>query len=406
MIPIAMHARVEAELPTGRGLIRLVAIACLACLTVVDLFAAQALLPALVTTYGASSSAVGIAVNASTLGMAVGSIVMAFCGARLDRRAGIVASLALLAVPTLGLASAPDLVSFGAIRVCQGLCMACAFTLTLASLAQTAPQSATAAAFAAYITGNVASNLLGRLLATSLTEFAGLAASFRIFALLNLLGAVLAAAMISPSTAQQQHNKPVALSGDQLRLLEDDRLLAVFGIGFCILFAFVGTFTYVNVELVRPPLALGMMSIGLVYFVFLPSIATTPFAGTLARRMGPRTAITAGLGIAVLGLVGLLQSNLVWVLGGLTLVGIGTFFAQAAATGFVGRVASRRPGLAAGLYLAAYFSGGLTGSVVLGAVYAWLGWAATVACVGVALLAAAGLAQRLGSPDTARSPSG
>lgn len=405
MIPIAMHAQMEAELPTGRGMLRLFAISCLACLTVVDLFAAQALLPALVTSYGASSSAAGIAVNASTLGMAVGSLVMALYGVRIDHRKGIVASLALLAVPTLGLASAPNLVSFGAIRVCQGLCMACAFTLTLASLAQTAPQSATAAAFAAYITGNVASNLLGRLLATALTDFAGLAASFRIFALLNLLGAVLAAAMISPSQSQQQ-NKPVTSSGGQFQSLEDGRLLTAFGIGFCILFAFVGTFTYVNAELVRPPLALGMMSIGLVYFVFLPSIVTTPFAGKLARHLGPQIAITAGLVTAFVGLVGLLQPNIVGVLVGLAMVGIGTFFAQAAATGFVGRVATRTPGLAAGLYLASYFSGGLAGSVVLGGVFAWLGWAATVACIGVALLAAAGLAQRLGSEDTSRSSSG
>ena len=52
-------------------------------------------------------------------------------------------------------------------------------------------------------------------------------------------------------------------------------LRAAFGIGFCILFAFIGTFTYVNFVLVRPPLALGMMDLGFVYFVFLPSIVTT-----------------------------------------------------------------------------------------------------------------------------------
>ena len=32
-------------------------------------------------------------------------------------------------------------------------------------------------------------------------------------------------------------------------------LRADFGIGFCILFAFIGTFTYVNFVLARPPLA-------------------------------------------------------------------------------------------------------------------------------------------------------
>jgi hypothetical protein len=54
--------------------------------------------------------------------------------------------------------------------------------------------------------------------------------------------------------------------------------------GFCILFAFIGTFTYVNFVLTRPPLSLGAMQLGFVYFVFLPSIFTTPLAGAAVQR--------------------------------------------------------------------------------------------------------------------------
>ena len=51
---------------------------------------------------------------------------------------------------------------------------------------------------------------------------------------------------------------------------------------------------------------------------------------------------------------------------GLVLVGVGTFFAQATATGFVGRAATGDRGSASGMYLASYFAGGLAGSAVLG----------------------------------------
>jgi hypothetical protein len=47
------------------------------------------------------------------------------------------------------------------------------------------------------------------------------------------------------------------------RDLRNPRLLAAFGIGFCILFAFIGTFTYVNYLLVRPPFMVGPMELGL-----------------------------------------------------------------------------------------------------------------------------------------------
>ena len=68
------------------------------------------------------------------------------------------------------------------------------------------------------------------------------------------------------------------------------------------------------------------------------------------------------LGVALVGLPLLLAPHLPAVLAGLTLVGAGTFFAQAAATGFVGRAATSDPGAASGLYLASYFCGGLAGA--------------------------------------------
>ncbi|MDX1375457.1 MAG: MFS transporter, partial [Burkholderiales bacterium] len=103
-------------------------------LTLVDLFATQAILPALARAYGVGPAAMGLAVNASTLGMALGALAVAFFSARIDRRTGIVASLGLLAIPTALLAAAPDLTTFAALRIVQGLCMATAFALTLSYL--------------------------------------------------------------------------------------------------------------------------------------------------------------------------------------------------------------------------------------------------------------------------------
>ena len=77
------------------------------------------------------------------------------------------------------------------------------------------------------------------------------------------------------------------------------------------------------------------------------------------------------------------------------LVGVGTFFAQATATGFVSRAASTDRGSASGIYLACYFFGGLVGSAVLGQVFDRYGWTACVAGIGIALLVAALLAIRL-----------
>ena len=62
----------------------------------------------------------------------------------------------------------------------------------------------------------------------------------------------------------------------------------------------------------------------------------------------------------------MLSSHLADVIAGMVLVGVGTFVAQAYATGFVGQAARTNRGVASGTYLACYFFGGLVGSAVLG----------------------------------------
>jgi predicted MFS family arabinose efflux permease len=364
-------------------------------LTVVDLFATQAILPSLTRHYNVTPAAMGFAVNASTMGMAVAGLVVGFFSQLIDRRVGILVSLAFLAVPTTLLAVAPNLAVFTMLRIAQGLCMASAFALTLAYLGEQCSPTDAAGAFAAYITGNVASNLIGRLLSSAVVDTLGLASNFYLFALLNLAGAVLVyftIRRVRPMQSMPTSQSPFAATVAHWR---NPALRAAFGIGFCILFAFIGTFTFVNFVLVRPPLSLGRMDLGFVYFVFLPSIVTTLFAGKAVARLGTRPAIWGALAAAALGLPLMLSPRLAEVLTGMVLVGAGTFFAQASATGFVGQAASENRGVASGTYLSCYFLGGLVGSAVLGQLFDRFGWTACVAGVAASLVVAALLTARL-----------
>ena len=387
----------EAEMqgePSGTALRSLV-IGLTAFLTVVDLFATQAILPSLTRHYGVTPAAMGFAVNATTMGMAIASLVVGFLSPRIDRRRGILISLVLLAIPTTLLASAPDLTTFTILRIMQGLCMASAFALTLAYLGEQCSAMDAGGAFAAYIAGNVASNLVGRLMSAAIADTFGLASNFYFFAGLNLAGAALVyftIRQVPPIHTTQALQLPFAAMAAHWR---EPRLRAAFIIGFCILFAFIGTFTFVNFVLVRPPLALGMMDIGLVYFVFAPSVATTLLAGKAVKRFGAQSSIRAALGVAAIGLPLMLLPNLPAVLTGMVLVGIGTFFAQACATGFVGQAAREARGIASGSYLASYFLGGLIGSAVLGRLFDQFGWPACLAGIAAALFAACLLAAKL-----------
>jgi MFS transporter, YNFM family, putative membrane transport protein len=270
--------------------------------------------------------------------------------------------------------------------------MASAFTLTLAYLGEECSAADAGGAFAAYITGNVASNLIGRLVSAAVADHLGLASNFYFFAVLNLAGAVLVYYTVAQSSPMMQMGPVRSPFAAWIAHLRDPRLRAAFGIGFCILFAFIGTFTYVNFVLVRPPLSLGPMQLGFVYFVFLPSVVTTLLAGRAVHHWGTRPTLWGSLALAGVGLPLLLLPHLAAVLLGMVLIGVGTFFAQATATGFVSQAATADRGAASGIYLACYFAGGLVGTAILGQIFDRIGWPACVGGIALSLGVAALLA--------------
>jgi len=394
MTDLALPATTPAASPSA--LRRSLTIGLVGFLTLVDLFAAQAILPSLAQSYGVSAAEIGVAANASTIGMAIAGLLAGALAGGVERRRGVWLSLALLAAPTVLLAAAPNLTVFALLRIAQGLCMATAFTLTLAYLGERCSREAAAGALAAYVTGGVASNLVGRLAAATVASAAGTDATFYFFASLNLAGAALAAFALTRAAPMAAADAPDRhFWSTWTAHLADRRLRRAFGIGFLILFGFIGTFTYVGFVLAAPPLALSMMATGLVFFVFLPSMVTTPLAGGIANRFGARLVLPAALAVALIGLALLTLLRLDAFIAGLVLIGVGTFFGQAVATSYVGRAAARDRAAASGLYLSFYYGGGLAGAALVGQLYDRFGWNAALAGIFAALALAAWLGRGL-----------
>jgi predicted MFS family arabinose efflux permease len=391
---------VIAPMPTGLSFQRSLLIAVIGFLTLVDLFATQAILPSLAAIYGVSASQIGLAANATTFGMAIAGLLVGVFSRAVERKRAVALSLLFLSVPTALLAFAPNLTVFALLRVVQGLFMAAAFTLTLTHLAERC-EVRTANALAAYVTGVVASNLIGRLTAAYVASLVGAEQSFLFFAILNLAGAALVSIALHRN-APERMERAGPFWRAWLEHLADPALRRTFAIGFLILFGFIGVFTYVGFVLMKPPHMLSMTALGLVFLVFLPSMVTTPTAGAITRRVGPGPASVASLVLALAGLMLLLVPNLLAVIVGMALVGIGTFFAQAVATGHVGRIARGDRAAASGLYLSSYYCGGLAGAAVIGQLFDRFGWTAAVGGVFAALAGAAVLGVKLGRPEVTR----
>jgi MFS transporter, YNFM family, putative membrane transport protein len=394
-----MHELVQRPSPPSEFLaspgVRSFAIGSIGFLTLVDLFAAQAILPQLMQLYHASPTQIGLAVNASTLGMAAAGPITAAVVRGLSRRAGIWISLAMLAAPTALLAIAPTLLSFTLLRVLQGVFMASAFTLTLAHFSERCSRHDMPRALAAYVTGSVMANLLGRLMASSVAAQFGAPATFLTFAALNLSGALIAFVKVTHVSPMPLRAEPRELLCVFAQHLRNPALTRAYAVGFLILFGFVGLFSYVGFALVAPKVGLSMTAAGLAFMCFAPSLATTPMAGPLSARLGISKAAAFALLCAVIGALLTITASALPIFVGMALFSSGVFVAQAIITSYVGRAAKIERAAASGLYLSAYYSGGLAGAAAIGALYEQFGWSGATSGVAIALALASLLAAGL-----------
>jgi predicted MFS family arabinose efflux permease len=364
--------------------VTLITIGLASLLTFMDMFGPQAIAPALAAAFGATPAHMGVALNAATVGMAVGGLLTVFVAGRIGRKQTMVAVLFLLTVPTFLLGLAPNIIVFAALRVMQGLLMCASFTVAIAYVAEEWGASGAAPiVMAAYVAGNVGSNLLGRVVMGAVAQYASWSDAFFLLAVINLAGGLLLWLTLPRGSSLGCRQAPPVLTAFRQHL-SDPRLRGAFGIGFLILFCFIGTFTYVNFRLAGPRFNLGPAAIGALYSVFVASLLSTPAAGHAVRHLGDSASILLGALVSVIGLLLTLGGSLSIVATGLTLVGAGTFFSQAVATGFTGRAGGSAKVAASGLYLAFYYSGGLCGALLLGLVYQARAWPGCVAVMAFA----------------------
>lgn len=366
-----------------------------------NLYAPQAILPRLAQVFDATPVQVGLTITATTLAVALCGPFAGALADRLGRKRVIVASLLLLAVPTLLCAFATTLPQLVALRFVQGVFMPAIFAGALGYIGERWDRAQVGRAMSLYIAANVSGGFAGRFIggaAASLTDWHW---SFATLAGLNVAAAALVWRLLPETGVRGAKTSVLEAAGAIFAHLRDRRLLSAYAVGFNVLFGLVTMFTYVNFHLAAPPYSLRPAGLGLVFCVYLVGIAVTPSAGFWIDRLGQRRMLLVATAVAAAGCALTLLPSLGAVVAGLAVFCSGAFVCQSSATSYVGMVAGANRSSAAGLYLTFYYAGGALGAVVPGLIWAWGGWPG---CVGFAIAVqalVAVLALRLGGREAA-----
>ncbi|WP_407570208.1 MFS transporter [Deinococcus altitudinis] len=368
-------------------------LALIGALVFLNVYAPQSLLPLLANDLGVSPVQAGSVVGVTTLAIAIVSPLSGVLADALGRKRVIVAAFLLLLLPALLATQAHTLAQLNLARFLQGLIIPLVMVTCTAYAAEEYRGVQVARAITAYVTGTVLGGFGGRFLSGLVVEHGAAAhgsgnwrLAFWLLVGSNLLGAILALALLPPARRFVPARDLRAVLGDLRLHLHNRPLLGTLAVGFVLLFTLVSAFTYVVLYLAAPPYRLGSGALGGVFAVYLLGVVITPLASRLMGRFGAPRTFTVGVAASLLGFGLTLCSPLPVIVAGLALASSGVFVGQAAALSAVQASVERARSLASGLYSMAYYAGGAAATVVGGLAYTHAGWPGAVACSVVALL--------------------
>ncbi len=357
----------------------------------IDLYCTQPLLPLFSHVFHASEGSVSLTISASTLGVAVSAALLAIFGEQLNRKRTIIASMLALALATLMTATATSLPVLAMWRLLQGLLTPGVFIITITYVTEEWPALMVPRVMSVYVAGTVFGGFAGRILGGVLGEHYGWRPVFLALGILGLAGAALTQRLLPPSQARPAQERSSSRLAPLLTNLRNPRLLATFAIGFCMLFALVGTFSYITFYLADAPFNLSTQQLSYLFAVYLCGLLTTLLAGTVLARVGLRVGMMAAIATCMSGVALTLIPSLWIVALGLAIAASGVFVAQTCANSFLRDAAPAGSRVsAAGMYICCYYVGGTVGGILPGLLWEHGGWPACAALVLGFLIIAAG----------------
>jgi YNFM family putative membrane transporter len=359
----------------------------------IDLYCTQPLLPLLSQVFHASEASVSLTISASTLGVALSAALLALFAERANRKRTIVASMLALGTCTLLTATAQSLTALAVWRFLEGLVTPGIFIIAIAYVTEEWPAHLVPRVMSFYVAGTVFGGFLGRVSGGILAQHLGWRAPFLALGALGILGAALTWKLLPAATYRSTSTPPgtfAALVKPLITNIRNPRLIATFGIGFCMLFTLVSVFSYITFHLAAAPFHLSTSELSWLFSVYLVGLFATIAAGTVLARIGLRHGMLYACALSFTGVAITLIPSLLAIGIGLALCGAGVFIAQTCANSFLRDAAA--PGTrvsAAGLYICFYYVGGTVGGLLPALVwrlYAWPGCAA-LTCAFLALAA-------------------
>jgi predicted MFS family arabinose efflux permease len=360
---------------------RRIAVAFAAIGAFLHLYAPQAVLPMMAQEYGVGAADASLIITAGTLAVAA---TAPFTGAMSDvlgRKQVIVTAMALLIIPATMTALAPSFHQLVFWRFLHGLLLPPIFTVTIAYVGDEFPPAEANGVFGLYAAASAVGGFLGRFVPGLLTAHFGWRGGFLALACGSVICFVVVLLLLTPEKRFVSANTIGTSLRQMVGHLSNRKLLAIYAVGFGVLFNFIATFTYLTFHLASPPFNKLPAFLGSIFVVYLFGSVASLWLGRAIAWLGRRIFVLCVLAVWIGGMLLSLIPSVTAIVLCLVLASTCGILTQASSTSFVATSAKTGTSAAVGLYVTSFYIGGTFGGWLPGLAYEAGGWPFSLALV-------------------------
>lgn len=375
--------------------------------TFAQLYSIQALLPQVATDLRVSPSTAALTISAATLGVAAAVIPWSLVADRIGRVQAM--AIGIITATVLGTAAplSTEITTLLVLRLGEGIALGAVPAVALAYLSEEVHTRYVAVAAGSYTAGTTVGGLSGRLVAGPMGEIFDWRVGVWSVTVFCTVAAVLFLWLVPKARrfipGRLRTNAGPGMLARLIQPLRSARLLALYAQGFLLMGAFVAVYNYLGFHLIAPPFLLPVWLVTLLFLAYLAGTVSSPWAGSLAVRVGRRSVLLGSIGVFIAGAALMFVPSPVVIVVGLIIFTGGYFGAHAIASSWAPVLAEPESrAQAPSLYYFAFYVGSSLFGWALGIAFGQWGWGWFLAIIIAMGLLAAVIAAVLLRPN--RSP--
>ena len=360
------------------------------------LYCVQPLLPLFAHEFALTPAQSSLSLSLSTAALALSLLLSSLISDRLGRKPVMTVALVVAGLMTVLSAFARDYTELLAARTLLGLALGGMPAVAMAYLSEEVEAESLGVSMGLYISGSAFGGMVGRMLASLLSDFLSWRVALAAMGVAGLLAAWEFWRSLPVSRHFRRAPGGIAALQQGLRLhFGDGGLPWLFALAFLLMGCFVSAYNFIGFRLLGPGFGLRQGVVGMISLLYLLGIFSSVWAGRRADRLGRRHILWTTIASMLAGLLLTLSSKLLLIAAGMALFTFSFFASHSIASSWVGRRARSQQALASALYLFFYYLGSSVAGWLCGLVWAAGGWAGVVALLGVGLGAGLLIALRM-----------